>query len=376
VIEDRMRFAFVGEESYEDFRGKNISNSYLNSFIPRDDIGSSTNKHSATMSTEEELPPSKLGTKEYWDKVYEREVGVFEDTGDEGEVWFGERAMVKMRDWVYANCQPEQEEQSGENSEKRRIRVMECGCGMCLSSYGAESLLKLFTGNATLLLSLLTPPANDDDSDEENEDGNSAARPRFMPTQLTGIDYSEASIKLAQGVAERRRDMWRRRVEKARKAAAGADEETKESSQSSEDEDEDYDSDDETLSPATLQLDDPLLTSLPLFLTGDLLNFRSIRDLYSTLPESSPVKQSSEIDEPWDLVLDKGTFDALALSQETIPVPRRNQDGTEELEQRLPSAVYPEKVSELVKKGGFFLITCKDRAYNVFGSARLTAAHF
>jgi hypothetical protein len=230
---------------------------------------------------------------------------------------------------------------------------------VCLSSYGAESLLKESTGNATLLLSLLTPPANDDDSDDENEDENSAPRPRFLPTQLTGIDYSEASIKLAQGVAERRRDMWRRRVEKARKAAAGDDEETKESSESSEDEDEDYDSDDETLSPATLQLDDPLLTTLPLFLTGDLLNFRSIRDLYSTLPESSPLKNSSEIDEPWDLVLDKGTFDALALSQETIPVPKRNQDGTEELEQRLPSAVYPEKVSELVKKGGFFLITCK-----------------
>lgn len=223
-------------------------------------------------------------------------------------------------------------------------------------------LLKKLIGNATLLLSLLTPPANDDDSDEENEEDNASPRPRFMPTQLTGIDYSEASIKLAQGVAERRRDMWRRRVEKARKAATGSDDKTKESSESSEDEDEDYDSDDETLSPATLQPDDPLLTTLPLFLTGDLLNFRSIRDLYSTLPESSPVKHSSEIDEPWDLVLDKGTFDALALSQETISVPKRNQDGTEDLEQRLPSAVYPEKVSELVKKGGFFLITCKHLA--------------
>lgn len=81
------------------------------------------------MSVDEELPPSKLGTKEYWDKVYEREVDVFEDTGDEGEVWFGERAMEKMRDWVYANCPPEQEEQVGSESRKRRIRAMECGCG-------------------------------------------------------------------------------------------------------------------------------------------------------------------------------------------------------------------------------------------------------
>lgn len=52
--------------------------------------------------------------------------------------------------------------------------------------------------------------------------------------------------------------------------------------------------------------------------------------------------------EEWDLVLDKGTFDALALSSEPI-------DG--EGEGRLPSRVYPEKVATLVREGGFFLIT-------------------
>jgi hypothetical protein len=95
------------------------------------------------MSADEELPPSKLGTKEYWDKVYEREVGVFEDTGDEGEVWFGERAMEKMRDWVYSNCPPEQEEQAGPEPRKRRIRAMECGCGECFLSLPQMRLLLL-----------------------------------------------------------------------------------------------------------------------------------------------------------------------------------------------------------------------------------------
>jgi hypothetical protein len=51
--------------------------------------------------------------------------------------------------------------------------------------------------------------------------------------------------------------------------------------------------------------------------------------------------------EQWDLVMDKGTFDALALSQEEV-----TESGG-----RLPSVVYPERVSRLVKKGGFFLIT-------------------
>jgi SAM-dependent methyltransferase len=48
--------------------------------------------------------------------------------------------------------------------------------------------------------------------------------------------------------------------------------------------------------------------------------------------------------EEWDLVLDKGTFDALCLSKEEV-------DG------KLPSHLYPEKVAKVVKEGGFFLIT-------------------
>jgi hypothetical protein len=33
------------------------------------------------------LAPSKLGTKEHWDGVYEREVSNFNDYEDEGDVW-------------------------------------------------------------------------------------------------------------------------------------------------------------------------------------------------------------------------------------------------------------------------------------------------
>ncbi|KAG6819524.1 hypothetical protein H0H93_011027 [Arthromyces matolae] len=57
------------------------------------------------------------------------------------------------------------------------------------------------------------------------------------------------------------------------------------------------------------------------------------------LPHMKPAE-----DGVWDLVLDKGTFDAIALSE-------KDEDG------KSPASKYPGRVSEILKPGGCFLIT-------------------
>lgn len=48
--------------------------------------------------------PSKLGTIEHWESVYQREVAMHKEMGDEGEVWFGEDSAEEMKDWAEEHC--------------------------------------------------------------------------------------------------------------------------------------------------------------------------------------------------------------------------------------------------------------------------------
>ncbi|KDQ57101.1 hypothetical protein JAAARDRAFT_131373 [Jaapia argillacea MUCL 33604] len=190
------------------------------------------------MSTEE-LQPSRLGTKEHWDNVYEEELANFEETGDEAlDDWltrrrFGSESVEKMVEWSLDHVPPET----------------------------TPSVLEVGSGNGTLLFALVDAG--------------------YVADRILGIDYSPDAIKLAQSIAPTRE-----------------------------------------AHNITFKLCD--------FLTEELMLLDGM--------------ERDGGHGAWDLVLDKGTFDAIALMG-------KDEEGKSPLER------YPEKVSRSLKLGGHFLIT-------------------
>jgi hypothetical protein len=205
----------------------------------------------------------------------------------------------------------------------------------------------VFLGNGTLLLSILYP----------TKPKYRRTTPRHSPRHFTGIDYSDLSIELSSRVEGLRRRRWERRIRNdERRKEAGEElgvnsdsdsEEELEDEDDEEDDDNDEEEEDGSGTAAIPSHDKDENANNPPGVTwfaSDLLT-STLQTLHS---QSSSVPLNG-----WDLVLDKGTYDAIALSQEPV------QSGPESSRGKLPSAVYPERVAGLVKPGGFFLITCK-----------------
>ncbi|XP_010742155.3 EEF1A lysine methyltransferase 2 [Larimichthys crocea] len=95
--------------------------------------------------------PSKLGTKEYWEATYQNELETFKDVGDVGEIWFGEESMTRVLRWMDKTTIPEN-----------------------------SAILDIGTGNGAFLVELA----------------------KHGYKNLTGIDYSPASVELARNVLQ------------------------------------------------------------------------------------------------------------------------------------------------------------------------------
>ncbi|XP_034632857.1 EEF1A lysine methyltransferase 2 isoform X1 [Trachemys scripta elegans] len=87
-----------------------------------------------------------------WDAAYESELQIFQESGDAGEIWFGEESMIRLIRWM----------------EKQKIPL-------------DSSVLDIGTGNGVLLVELA----------------------KCGYTNLTGIDYSPSAIQLSQNIIEK-----------------------------------------------------------------------------------------------------------------------------------------------------------------------------
>lgn len=168
--------------------------------------------------------------------------------------------------------------------------------------------LDLGTGNGHMLFALRWPELDSDDDDDEDDEGEEygdRSNSKVWQGEMVGVDYSAASIDLARRIATHRH--------------------TSDANSSS------------TLPPET-----------PRFETWDLL-LEPPGPWISSAPSSAASKESGAA---YDVVLDKGTFDAISL------MPHPPAESRDSASDSHPCAVYRKKVLPLLRPdGGFLVIT-------------------
>ncbi|KAK9425426.1 putative Protein-lysine N-methyltransferase EFM4 [Seiridium unicorne] len=218
------------------------------------------------------LEPSELGTKEYWDDLYSREItNHASNPTDTGTNWFDDSgAQDKVLEFLASHfAQPPHEIRSARRE---------------------TSFLDLGTGNGELLFGL-------------REEGWSG--------RMLGVDYSERSVEFAKRINDTRQEQFSADAEQAEEEPAAEEEQ---------------DGDDEEPAPSREPVE---------FAQHDILS----------PPSADAAVLSGAQSHGWDVVLDKGTFDAISLSSATDGQGRRINEG------------YRAAALRLVRDGGLFLIT-------------------
>ncbi|XP_055843514.1 EEF1A lysine methyltransferase 2 [Episyrphus balteatus] len=100
----------------------------------------------------EELNGSELGTKEYWEKSYQREIKNYKSHGDVGEIWFDEDSQIRVVNWIMKR---------DDIADDAKFIDLGCGNGMILVELANEGY-----------------------------------------TNLLGVDYSPKAVELASNIAK------------------------------------------------------------------------------------------------------------------------------------------------------------------------------
>ncbi|KAL2024655.1 hypothetical protein VTK56DRAFT_6856 [Thermocarpiscus australiensis] len=252
-----------------------------------------------TNNTPPHLPPSELGTKEYWDALYETELtNHAENPADEGTVWFDDSdAEAKIVEFLLNN----------DNSSRAAADPHPPPAGLPPSSFlslpdpARAAVLDLGCGNGSLLFAL---------------------RDAGWRGRLLGVDYSARSVQLARAVA----------------AARGLSSSTSSSGVDG----------GEGKGEGKGEGEGEVEFRVWDVVAGRLEDVRADDDDEKKNFSQGGGKEEEEetIDNAgWDVVLDKGTFDAVSLSGERDAQGRRICEG------------YGGRVLRLLRPGGIFLVT-------------------
>jgi len=216
------------------------------------------------------LDSSVLGTKEYWDSAYAKELVNLSEIGDEGTVWFGEDSMRRVVKWL-----------NGSGVDKNSL------------------VLDLGSGNGATLLSLACSGWS----------------------RLTGVDYSRGAVQLAANIAKRKvEDGWLKGFHVME--LLPSEEEEEEEKRTGE---EVVAANDATSIPSSStipSMTQRLKTAAPSDDSSQCpyLSF-ALFDITVPLPSSS--SSSPSCLPAFDVILDKGTFDAISLCPESADSKKR-----------------------------------------------------